>query len=366
MPATDSIHSLDTPALLVDASRLEQNIRRMAAVAAGGGKLLRPHAKTHKCPEIAKLQIDAGACGLTVAKLGEAEAFAAAGATDLFVANQVVGPAKVARALALALGCALAVGVDSIECAAPLALAAQARGMRLAVRIEVDTGGGRAGVRSLEEAVALAAWIAESGGLTLDGIYTHEGQLYKLPGMQERSDEARRVSARMGGIRRAIQLRAPGADAVSVGSTPGARLMAASPEVTEIRPGNYVFCDRTQLDLGASEEQCALHVITTVTSVRPDGVVIVDAGTKTLAADRPFADSSMGLVVGRPNLFFATANEEHGILRRVAADPVRVGDRLLIVPNHACACVNLHDWLHVHDGERLVDRWPVSARGRVL
>ena len=153
--------------------------------------------------------------------------------------------------------------------------------------------------------------------------------------------------------------------AISVGSTPGAPLMAGEPGLTELRPGVYVFNDRTQVRLGAPREACALTVLSTVTSVRADGKIIVDAGTKSLASDCPFEDRTFGEIVGRPELRFVAASEEHGHLLADGTPPLRVGDRVRILPNHACTCVNMHDTLTGVRGETVEEVWTIAGRGKI-
>jgi D-serine deaminase-like pyridoxal phosphate-dependent protein len=357
-----TLFDLDTPVLLVDLDVLERNIAAMAQVAASGGKALRPHTKTHKTPEIARMQIAAGARGLTVAKLGEAEALADAGLDDLFVANQIVGAIKIDRLLNLAGRAQIVVGVDSIEGAEPLGAAAAGRGMRVKVRIEVDTGLGRAGARSEEEVLSVAHFVAGTPGLELDGIFTHEGQLYRAGNMR---DTAAGAAQQMRSVAEAVRRAGLPCETVSLGSTPGAPLVAGEPGVTELRPGVYVFNDRTQLRLGARREDCALTVLATVTSVRPDGKVILDAGTKSLASDCQFEDKTFGEIVGRPDLRFVGASEEHGHLLAEGPPRLRVGDRLRIIPNHACTCTNMHNTLMAVRGESVEACWTISGRGRI-
>ncbi len=357
-----NIYDLDTPTLLVDLDILERNISAMANVARLGGKLLRPHTKTHKTPEIARMQLAAGAHGLTVAKLGEAKVFADAGLDDLFIANQIVGPLKVERLVSLAERARVTVAIDSIDAAAPIAEAAAKRGLKIRTRIEVDTGLGRAGARSTEEALSIAQFAADHAGLELDGIFTHEGHLYKAA---DAGESARLAAKQMRSL--AAQLGRAGIPCrtVSMGSTPGAPLIASEPEVTELRPGVYVFNDRTQLRLGAPREACALTVLATVTSVRPDERAIVDAGTKSLASDCSFEDRTFGEVVGRPDLSFVGASEEHGHLLFQDGAAIRVGDRLRILPNHACTCVNMHDTLTAFRGETVEATWAIAGRGKI-
>ena len=357
-----TIYDVDTPALLVDLDILERNIAEMARLARSGGKLLRPHTKTHKTPEIARMQVAAGAHGLTTAKLGEAEVLADAGLDDLFIANQIVGQIKVERLIKLAARRRVTVGIDSIESAAPIADAAAKLGLKVRTRIEVDTGLGRAGARSASEVLTIAQFAAEQPGLALDGIFTHEGHLYRAT---DAGETAGRAAAQMRDIAKLLATAGLPCLAVSMGSTPGAPLTANEPGITELRPGVYVFNDRTQIRLGAPREACALTVLATVISVRPDGRVIVDAGTKSLASDCPFEDRSFGEILGRPDLRFVGASEEHGHLLTDGAATIRIGDRLRIVPNHACTCVNMHDTLTVFRGETVEATWTIAGRGRI-
>ena len=360
-----SIYDLDTPALLVNLETLERNITRMQAVANGGDKRLRPHVKTHKTLEIARLQQDAGAVGLTVAKVSEAEVFADAGFRDLFIANQVVGPIKIERLLNLSRRVSLRVGVDSREVAIPIGEAAQRAGTTLVVMLEADTGLGRAGTRSLAETLELARIVTEMSGLEFAGIFTHEGQLYRAADEGGRAEAAQAAAVRLSALVVALAEQGTPAREVSVGSTPGAGHMAHKEGPTELRPGTYVFNDRMQVKMGVLPEDCAVTVLATVTSVRPDGRIILDAGTKSLAGDSPFADKSMGEVRGHPDVQFVGASEEHGHLQVGEATGLRVGDKVQIVPNHVCTCVNMHETLFAYRNEVVEARWKIAARGKI-
>ncbi|HZT43510.1 MAG TPA: alanine racemase [Chthonomonadaceae bacterium] len=359
-----NIYDLDTPALLVDLDRLERNIAEMAQIVQGGGKALRPHTKTHKTPEIARMQANAGAQGLTVAKLGEAEVMADAGFDDLFVANQIVGEAKIARLLALLRRAQVRIGVDSSEVAGPIGNAARAQGLLAPVMIEVDTGLGRAGVRSPEESLDLARFVADHPGLDLAGIFTHEGHLYRAP-EAERPLLAARVASDMRALTAALAAQGTPAREISIGSTPGVALLAEEVGLTEMRPGNYVFLDRMQVQIGAPRDHCALTVLATVVSVRPDGKIILDAGTKALASDRLPSDQTFGEIVDRPELAFVAASEEHGHLQAPGPTRLRVGDKVRILPNHACTCVNMHETMTAYRGEEVEAAWPIAARGKI-
>ncbi len=360
-----SLYDLDTPTLLVDADRLERNIADMAERVRAGGKTLRPHTKTHKTPEIARMQAAAGASGLTVAKLGEAEVMAYAGFKDIFIANQLVGAIKVARLMSLLEHARVRVGFDSFEAAAPLAKAAAAHGFRLGAMIEVDTGLGRAGTRSLEETLMLARQISELDGLDFLGIFTHEGHLYRGRDGGVDAEAAGRVATQMRATAEALAGQGTDCKEVSVGSTPGAALLSVEPGLTELRPGVYVFNDRTQMRRGTPLDRCALTVLATVTSVRSDGRIVVDAGTKSMASDSPFADKTYGEVMDHPELIFEGISEEHGHLMASRGTTLKVGEKVRIIPNHACTCVNMHNSLTTLRGEEVEDTWYIAARGKI-
>ena len=355
---------LDTPVLLVDLDRLERNIERMAALARAHAVALRPHVKTHKSTGIARMQIDAGAVGLTAAKLDEAQVFANAGFSDLFIAYELVTAAKLERAIALAGRVQLAFGVDS-RAGIDLAVAAAAgAGTRLSVRIEVDSGLHRCGV-SPEDAVALADQIGAHPELELDGVFTHAGHAYAAQSAaelerigQEEADPVLRAAELVGFV-----------GSISVGNTPTAARSIAVPGVTEARPGNYVFYDGMQVALGAAgPDDCALTVAATIIS-RPAGDrAVVDAGAKTLGLDRGAHGSSSlphyGSLVEADGAL-VRLSEEHGVVELPGSSRLGVGDPVRILPNHACAVANLADGYAVVRGGRVVDWWPVDAAGAV-
>lgn len=361
-PSTDG---LSTPAVVVDLDVLERNIRRMAARAREAGVRLRPHAKTHKCPQIGRLQRAAGAWGLSLAKVGEAEVFADAGFDDLFVAFPVVGEDKGRRLLALSDRARVAVGVDSVEGAQTLAAPFHAAGRTLEVLLKVDVGYGRVGVLP-ERAVDVATRIAELPGLRLRGVFTHAGHGYLAETKAGVEEIARLEGERLAAA--AADLRAAGLDVdeVSVGSTPTAALAMRVPGVTECRPGNYVFHDASQVALGTcSVEDCALTIVATVVSVPAKDRAVVDAGSKTLSSDplRPLA-GGYGQILGRASRI-EKLSEEHGVVAVAEGESFRVGERVRILPNHACVVANLHDRLVGVSGDHVEAVLTVAARGRV-
>jgi len=360
-----TLDDLETPAVLVDTTVLERNVSRMAEWARTAGVRLRPHAKTHKTAQIARLQVAAGAVGLSVAKTGEAEAFAAAGFTDLFVAYPVVGADKARRLLALQDEARLAVGVDSVEGALSLAAVFAEAGRTLDVVLKIDTGLHRVGVLP-EAAPETARRIADLRGLRLVGIFTHAGHAYAGETPAEVARTARAEGGQMAEVAERLRGLGLSMDVVSVGSTPTAREGMTVAGITECRPGNYVFHDATQVSLGTCAlEDCALRILATVVSVPAPDRAVLDAGSKTVSSDplRP-RPGGHGFVLGTRSRL-EKLSEEHGVVRVEEGDRFRVGDRVFVLPNHACVVANLHDRLYAVRGDEVLEEWPVIARGRV-
>lgn len=360
-----TLEGLPTPAVLVDLDVLARNIARMQERARAAGVKLRPHAKTHKSPEVGRMQIAAGASGLTLAKTSEAEVFAAHGFEDIFLGYPVFGADKARRLLVLADRIRLAVGVDSVEGARSLGDVFHAAGRRLAVRLKIDSGFLRVGVRP-EDAAAMARRIAELPGIAFAGVFTHAGQGYG--GLTP--EEVARTGSEEGRIvvEAAQAVRAAGlaVEDVSLGSTPNVRAAMTVSGVTECRPGTYVYNDRSQVALGSAHaEDCAMTVLATVVSVPAHDRAVVDAGSKTLSTDpmRPSADGHGRIVGGESRV--ARLSEEHGVIAVAEGESFRVGQRVRILPNHACVVSNLHDRLVAVRGDAVEGEIQVAARGCV-
>lgn len=375
---------LATPCLLVEISTLQRNLARAATVASEAGVVLRPHIKTHKCPELARRQHEAGATGFTVATLAEAAALLESGFDDIFLAYPVVeakrcrelfdllrsGPPAAAAVAPPAVepsAARISVVIDHPDQARFLDEAACRAGLTVPVRLEVDCGHHRCGLPPGPALVDLARTIDCLPGLFLEGVFTHAGHAYgatspeALAAIGRQEGEAVVTAARM--------LREAGLPApiVSVGSTPTMAVSPLVPGVTEMRPGNYVFHDAMQVALGVCGwEDCALTVLSTVIGVYSDRVVI-DAGSKAVGLDRGAHGlnqlSGFGRFLDRPDWVLARLSEEHGVVELPAGPGhVRPGDRVRFVPNHACAAVNLHSVLNVVDGERISGTWAIRAR----
>ncbi|MCA0307086.1 MAG: alanine racemase [Actinobacteria bacterium] len=338
----------DTPHLRLDVEVLDRNIAAMAQRARAGGARLRPHAKTHKCPQVGRRQLAAGADGLTVATIGEAEVFAEAGVTDLFIAYPLWVDADAASRLrALAGRVRLAVGCDSAVAGANLA------GLPLEVMVEVDSGHHRTGVRPAD-AGTLAAALAGSG-LTVRGVFTFPGHSY-APGAGRGA--AQEEAAALAEAARAMAAAGVPAGVTSGGSTPSVAF-AGPGVVDELRPGVYVFGDAQQVELGTiGFDEVALTVVATVVSLA-GGRVVTDAGSKALGADRAGWASGYGRVLGEPDARVVALSEHHSTISWPGPLPA-LGSRVLVVPNHVCNTVNLAREYHLSSG----GTWPVAARGR--
>ncbi len=344
-----------TPFLVVDVERLRANIARVAAAAADAGVALRPHAKTHKTLEIARMQLEAGAVGLTVATVGEAEVFVEAGVADVFVAYPLwVDDEKSRRLAALAERATVAVGVDSAESAVELGR----RVPGLAVLVEVDCGQHRTGVAPSDAGdVAVAA---RDAGLEVRGVFTFPGHGYSPDARQTAAAQEAAALADA-----AASLRTVGIEphVLSGGSTPTLEASLTTGVPTELRPGVYALNDAQQWELGsATPDQIALTCHATVVS-HAGGRLVLDAGGKALAADRAAYNTGAARLLDHPDARVVLLSEHHAVVEGYAAPPPPLGSRVRVVPNHVCAAVNLAETLWADTGDGL-EPWAVAARGR--
>lgn len=365
----DEWQTLDTPALLVDLDRLDRNITAMADQSSRAGLALRPHFKTHKSTDIARRQLAAGAVGITVATLDEAEALIEAGVdAPILVAFQIVAAPKLERAMRLAANRPLILAVDSAVGAERLTRSAAAAGIRVEVWIEIDSGLGRCGVVS-GDAPALARRISELEHVRLTGMFTHAGQSYGARDATEVEAIAAIEAAEVVGA--ALATRAIGipVDTVSAGSTPTARFLDSHSGLTEMRPGTYVFYDNLQVALGTIDsDRCALSVAATVISRPARNRAVIDAGSKTLGLDRGAHSSSPLKEFGRlldVDGALVRLSEEHGIVTVPEDSPIAIGDRVRIVPNHVCSVSNLGRRFYGLRGSAVEVVIPIEASGGV-
>lgn len=354
---------LDTPCVVVDLDVAERNVRRIQALADSAGVKLRPHTKTHKSAFFARMQVEAGAAGITCAKLGEAEAMADAGFDDILIAYPLIGPLKMARLEALARRVKrLLVSLDSYEVAEALSGVGQRLGRPVEVYAEVDTGLHRVGRAPGADALDFCRGLERFPGIRLAGLMSHAGPTWKAGSHQEILDYARAEVAAMVAVKEGLGR--PNLE-ISVGATPIAHLIGETPGVTESRPGTYIFGDRNLMGLGlATEADCAARVLTTAVSHPVPDRAVVDAGSKSLAMD-PHRDGGHGHVVGLPQVRVARLSEEHGVLEfGPGLPPLRVGDRLEIIPNHICPAINLFDKVYGVRGGQVVAEISVEGRGK--
>ena len=356
---------IDTPALLVDLDAFEANLDTMAALVAKTGAKLRPHAKTHKSPVVARLQMARGAVGQCVQKVGEAEVLAWGGVPDVLVSNEVVGAAKLARAAALARIGKLAICADSAAHIVAIEAAAEEAGLRLPVLVEIDVGGGRCGVVPGPEAVALARQIAASKHLIFGGLQAYHGRAQHLRTPPER--RAAITNASDGARRTVEQLRQQGLDCPIVGGagTGTFALEAGSGVYTELQAGSYCFMDA---DYGRNLDEAgqpvglfrhALFVLATVISATRPGLAVLDVGHKGVAVD-----AGPPLVWQRPDIRPTGCSDEHTNLDvgSETAAP-KIGEKLRLVPGHCDPTVDRHDWYVGVRAGRVECLWPVAARG---
>ena len=345
-----NIDQLDTPVAVVDLDKLGANIAALQAYLDQHGIANRPHIKTHKIPEIAHMQLNAGAAGISCQKIGEAEIMAQAGIRDIFLPYNILGEAKLERLMRLARRVRMSVTADSEAVVRGLSAAAGRAGLTLPVLVECDTGGKRCGVQSPEEAAGLARLVARSPGLVLGGLMTHPSP--------EGLD---------GFMRRTMDLLAAegiAVERVSGGGTPCMGQAHTVSTLTEYRAGTYVYGDRYTLKSGAMQlEDCAFTVIATVVSRPTAERGILDAGSKTLSSD-PLGQEGYGLILQYPEARLYSLAEEHGCVdfSGCARRPV-VGERVTVLPNHVCVVSNLfNEVVGVRGGEVEV-LWPVACRG---
>jgi len=371
------ITDLRTPQVLIDRPRLEANIARMQAAATARKIRLRPHSKTHKSPVVAWMQIRQGAAGICCAKLGEAEVFAEAGIGDIRLPYPV-HPSNADRVLALMDRARISIIVDHPVVARGWSDAMQGAGRTLDVLVKVDVGFHRCGIDpDAPDAIAFLRDIAALPGLRFRGLLSHAGHGYHAGSEDELRRTAKTEAAIHARLAAAAQAAGIPIDEISVGATPTARYSLDEPGVTEMRPGNYVYLDRAQVALNAATlDDCAMSVMATVVSKPAADRIILDCGSKTLSSDaargftKPdgygavFADLEARTPDG--TLLVERLSEEHATVRVTSGSTrLQPGDRVRVLPNHACAVSNLLDQVYLVDGPQVVDTLDIAARGKI-
>ncbi len=363
----ESLESIDTPALVVDMHRMEENILRVHRATFDADLQIRPHIKSHKTPEIAQMQVAAGAVGVTCAKIGEAEVMSSAGIDDIFIAYALVGEMKMRRLTALAKRTPqLSIAVESVEAARQASDAFSEAGLELEVLIEVDLGAGRTGVLP-DEALLFADRVAEMPALEIVGVMGYASHFaYSRRGDEALIEGAAEEARMIGAVAELLADEGHNMTRISGGSTPTAGRYQPNCGLTEIRSGTYVFYDRNQVDIGSAPmEQVALSVLATVVSTPTPERAIIDAGTKGLSQQVGDYSDGYGWLPDVPGARVVKINDEHGFVDVTEAErPLVIGEKVLVIPPRAPTCLNLYDRIHaVRDGI-VEDVWSITARGR--
>ncbi|MCG9130651.1 DSD1 family PLP-dependent enzyme [Candidatus Poribacteria bacterium] len=353
---------LDTPALLIDLDKMEANIETMASYFSTVNADLRPHVKTHKTPIISHKQIAAGAIGVTCAKLGEAEAVIHAGIRDVLIANQVVGPHKIARLINLAKHSEIMVAVDNFENVQAISEAAAAKGATVRMLIEVNIGMNRCGVEPGEPVLKLAEKVRQSPNLKFEGLMGYEGHTVTKRNQVERDAAAREAMQHLLDAKHYLEKQGVEVSIMSGGGTGTFNITGSIPEMTEVQAGSYIFMDSTYGNVEGVGEQfdCSLSVLATVVSRPSPNRVIVDTGLKVLAKEFGIPQP-----VGVNGVELTGLSEEHGTIQ-VSDENVSLkpGDKLEILPSHCCTTVNLHDRYYGIRQGIVESVWDITARGK--
>jgi D-serine deaminase-like pyridoxal phosphate-dependent protein len=363
------ISDISTPALLIEKSTMEKNLSAMQKLADRNGINLRVHIKSHKIPQLAKKQLQLGAVGIAVAKLGEAEIMAKAGIKNIQIANIIVGKEKMERLRKLNRRIKLTVAVDSIRNIRDLSDAFSREQKPIELLVKVNSGLNRCGIDSFSQLVRLVKQASSLKGVKIVGLMTHAGHAYAAKDRAEVEKIGTKESSLL--IYYAVRLKKAGYDVnvISVGSTPTASYCAKMRGITELRVGNYIFNDMTQVALGTAPiSKCALTVLATVISISDDKRrIVLDAGSKALALDKGAHGNNIlkgyGRIV-RGNDWISRLSEEHGIIDRPVGK-YKIGQKIRIIPNHACTAMNLFDYVYLVDGSKVVARYKVAARGKM-
>jgi D-serine deaminase-like pyridoxal phosphate-dependent protein len=351
------VSEIPTPALVVDAAAMQRNIERMARFFAGVPCKLRPHFKAHKTPEIARRQLAAGSVtGLTCATVAEAE-IAAALADDILVANEVIGAARCDRVAALAGARSMTIAVDSVAGLEQMAAAATRAGVRVGMLVDVNVGQNRCGVAPGEEALALARRVAAASGVTLRGVMGYEGHLQPIADRAERDARTHQAMAALVGTARLLVDDGLPCEVVSAGGTGTHDIAGRVPGVTEIQAGSYVLMDSDYARLALPFEQ-ALFVLGTVVSRPVPERCVADCGHKSTTKDH-----GNPTVHGLDGASVVSLNDEHATIAVPADATLAVGDRIRLRPSHIDPTMNLHDVIYALDGDRVIEVWPIAARG---
>ena len=366
------ILELDTPSLLIDQQRLTKNLTDMQRYADENGAALRPHTKTHKCPEIAKMQLKAGACGIAVAKTGEAEVMAENGISDIFIANEIVGAQKLWRIAKLAAGgVKISFGVDTPCQVTDAERVFAEEHVSVPVLIEIEVGENRSGIIEEADFLALLDTIKSCAHVRFGGIFSHDGNTYSAADrevLEKLSEDAQKRTLHFAAL--AAEHGMP-CQTVSYGATPTfMNHVKILPGITELRPGTYALMDASQGHAIGTLEKCAATVLASVISKPTDTRTILDVGAKGLTmqsrTEGICATPGKGTIYGKEDVHIEKVFDEHAILNDKAFhDAVQVGDKVRIIPVHICPVCNLYETAYLISGDEVVRELPIACRGKL-
>jgi len=366
-----NIYELDTPSLLIDETILNKNIESMQDFADKNKVALCPHTKTHKMPYIAKLQIDAGATSIAVAKVGEAEEMAKYGISNIFIANEIVGEKKLQRICDLSKNINISFGIDSIENIKEIESVFSKNNIIANVLIEIEVGENRSGVIEESDFIKLIELLKKSSYIKFCGIFSHDGNTYGAKDVEtciNISIGAQQRTINFANIAKELQLPC---ERVSYGSTPP--FINNGPildGITEIRPGTYALMDASQANSINNYETCAATVLSTVISKPTKDRVILDVGAKALTMQERISgicsSKGKGLILGYPNTYINKVFDEHAIINNETfRNIIKIGDKVRIIPVHICPVCNLYDEAYLIKNDQIVKQVPISCRGKL-
>ena len=360
---------IDTPAILIDYDIMMENIRAMQSKANQYHVNLRPHIKTHRMPELAKLQMKEGAYGITVAKVGEAEVMAQNGLNNIFIANEIVGISKLERIRELNRTINIRIGVDNEYQVDQLEEVFKAEKKSIEVLIEFEVGENRSGVITDDQLINLAAYIKNKKKVILKGVFSHEGHSYKAKNIEECirvSHESQERTLRAGNIVRGLGI---DIDTISIGATPSLMHTGIIKGITEIRPGTYIFMDVGQGSGINDFSKCAATVLATVISKPTEERVVLDAGAKALTSQNRSegicSTNGYGLVKESNNIRLSGVFDEHGLINdKQFRKYIEIGDKVEIIPNHICPTCNLYEKAYLVSKGEVLKEIPILCRGK--
>ncbi|MGI6092763.1 MAG: D-TA family PLP-dependent enzyme [Negativicutes bacterium] len=360
---------IDTPALLIDKDLMENNLYSMQKKADKYGVNLRPHTKTHRMPELAKLQMKLGACGITVAKVGEAEVMANNGLTNIFIANEIVGKTKLERIKALNRKITIRIGVDNEYQVNQLEEVFENEEKGIEVLIEIEVGENRSGVITVDQLINLANHIKRKKKVILKGVFSHEGHSYKAKDPEtciKASIESQQRTLHAGNLLKELGI---AIDTISIGATPSMMHAEIVEGITEIRPGTYIFMDVGQGSAINDFTKCAATVLTTVISKPTEERIVLDAGAKSLTSQNRSegicSTQGYGLVKNSDNIRLSGVFDEHGLIYSKAfSEYIQVGDKIEVIPNHICPTCNLYEKAYLVSKCSIIKEVPILCKGK--